>query len=205
MRLIVADEQELFREGVKGVLSQHDWVDVVGEAGDADALSDLLHRVTTDAVVLDLGISDGVDIDVVTQVRSTIPGVMVVALISPDHVDGRVRKTLELGCQGCLLKNTSSEELVAALRTVSEGHHYIQGQLIPRLVDSENQRRDRLSPQHLTVLQYLAEGVGNREIATVVGVSETTLKSQLRLIYSELGVTSRVEAVATGLREGMIK
>jgi DNA-binding NarL/FixJ family response regulator len=204
MRLIVADHEELFREGVKGVLSGYDWVDVVGEAGDPDTLSDLLGRVTTDAIVLDTGISNGVDIDVVERVRETTPEVMVVVLISPDHLDGQVRKTLELGCQGCLLKNASSEELVAALRTISEGHHYIQGELIPRLVDTEGHRRARLSPQHLAILQYLADGVGNREIANAIGVSETTLKSQLRLIYAELGVSSRVEAVATVLREGLI-
>jgi DNA-binding NarL/FixJ family response regulator len=206
MRLILADGQELFREGVKRVLSQCDYVEVVGEAGDADALIDLLQRVTAEAVMVDLGMSAGDDAGLVERVLETFPGVMMVVLARPaDHLNGRVRKAIELGSQGCLLKNTSSEELVTALRIVAEGHYYIQGQLLPMLVNGGREgHRDRLSPRHLTILQYVADGLSNQEIATLVGVSETTLKSRLRVIYGELDAATRVEAVATALREGLV-
>jgi DNA-binding NarL/FixJ family response regulator len=206
MRLIVADGQELFREGVKRVLSQCDCVEVVGEVGDGDALIDLLQRVSADAVMVDLGMTDGEDTGVVERVLETFPGMMMVVLARPYHLNGQVSKAIELGSRGCLLRDTSSEELVTALRTVAEGHYYIQGQLLPILVNHGREgHQDRLSRRHLTILQHLAGALSNREIAALVGVSETTLKSQLRVIYAELDASTRVEAVATALREGLVE
>jgi DNA-binding NarL/FixJ family response regulator len=204
--LMVAAEQELFREGVKSVLAQIDWIDLVGEAGDEYTLIDLLQGITTDAVILDCGISNGVDIHVVERVREMVPGVKVLVLAAnPDHLDGSVRKAIELGCHGFLLKNIGGDELVRALGMVAEGHHYIQGELIPRLVHRADGPQARLSHADLMVLQHVAKGLGNGEIATLIGVSETTLKSRLRFIYAELDASTRVEAVATALRGGLIE
>jgi DNA-binding NarL/FixJ family response regulator len=204
MRLILADDQELFREGVKKVLSQCDWVDVVGEAADEAGLSGLLDWVNTDAVMLDPAISDSADMGVIERLQRVNPDVIIVVLGNPDRVDEHVGRAIELGCQGYLLKNLHSEELVAALNAVAEGHHYIQEQLIPRLFDARR-RDDRLSPTHLTTLQHLADGLSNREIASLIGVSETTLKSHLRLIYAQLNASTRVEAVATAFRRHLVE
>jgi DNA-binding NarL/FixJ family response regulator len=94
MRLILADDQELFREGVKKVLSQCDWVDVVGEAADEAGLSGLLDWVNTDAVMLDPAISDSADMGVIERLQRVNPDVIIVVLGNPDRVDEHVGRAI---------------------------------------------------------------------------------------------------------------
>jgi DNA-binding NarL/FixJ family response regulator len=206
MRLIIADGQEVYREGVKSLLADCDWVEVVGEADDGAALLKLMESVTADVALVDIGISDGPSLQVVEGLREVAPEVRVVIVtVADDHV----REAIELGVDAYLLKSAAAHELTAALRLVADGHHYIQAELVNTLRDPSAALSDRLwhrrSPQQQRILQLVTQGMKNKQIARQLGISETTVKSQLRVIYSHLEASSRVEAVAAALRLGIVE
>jgi len=208
VRLIIADNQEVYREGVKSLLADLEWVTVVGEADDDVALLELLEQVATHVVLLDPGISDRPGLQVVERVHELAPEVrMVIVTAVQDHA--HVRKAIEFGADGYLLKSASSHELVTALRMVADGHQHLQGELVNSLVDrsatSPGRPRPQLSSQHLRILQLVAEGSKNKQIASELDIGETTVKSQLRMVYSLLDVSSRVEAVVRAVRLGLVE
>ena len=208
MRLIIADAQEVYREGVKSLLADFDWVEVVGEADHYEALPELLGSVTADAVLLDTALPDGPGLEVVEMVRAVAPGVRVVILAeSDDHI--HLRKAIESGVNAYLLKDAAAHEFATALRLVADGHFYIQAELVKTLGDPPATPPAQLcngrSPQQWRVLLLLTQGLKNKQIARELGISETTVKSQLRVIYSHLEASSRVEAVATALRLGIVE
>ena len=208
MRLIIAHDEEIYREGVKSVLADFEWIAVVGEAGNAVALFELLDLVETDAVLLDLGISTGTCLQVVERVLALAPEVRLVIVAAPDD-HTLVRKTIELGADGCLLKSAGSQELATALRMVTDGRHYIQAELVNTLVDpsleSVSRLCDGMSPDQLRILQLVADGLKNKQVAIELGISETTVKSNLRVLYSKLDASSRAHAVAVALRLGIVE
>lgn len=206
MRLAIADVHMLCREGVKSVLGGLDWVKVVGEAADEEALFDLLDSTPTDAVLLDPGISRGSDLEAVERILALAPEVCVIIMATlAEHK--HIRDAIELGAQAYVLKTATSDELATALRMVADGRNYIQGDLVGTLVHppATSSARPRLSRQHLRILQLVSEGLSNRQLANALETSETSIKSQLRVIYSQLGASSRVEAVAVALRREIIE
>ncbi len=119
-----------------------------------------------------------------------------------------VRRAIELGASGYLLKNTGRAELVRALDTVAEGGAYLQGEVVGPLVTTignPDSGESKLSPREAQVLQLVANGFENKQVATELGISEATVKTYLRGIFERLGAQSRAEAVAIGLRAGLIE
>ncbi len=207
MRLIVAHNQELYRKGVKAALADSTWVDVVGEAGDDVALFETLDQAAADTVLLELGTFPGTSLQVVGQLRELAAEVrLVIVAALDDHA--LVREAIELGADGCLLKSVTAHELVTALRVVAENRHYIQVELVNAVVDlsrkSVTREHHGLSPDQLRILQLVADGLKNKQVATELGVSETTVKSNLRVIYSKLDASSRAHAVAAAMRLGIV-
>lgn len=207
MRLIITDDQRLFREGLKLILASVEGVEIVGEVGDGVALFRLLEIVPAEVVLLDLGMSPMNGFPVLQQLRDEVPEVKALVLSMHDEPSD-VRKAIELGAAGYLLKSTSKEELVRALRLVAEGYPYIQGELAAALVGPidgpSDQHNQRPVGRHREILQLLTEGFENKQIARQLGISETTVKSHLRVIYARLDVRSRAEAVASALRLGFV-
>lgn len=207
VRLLIADRQEVFREGLKKVLDDLEWVTVVGEADDELALLDGLQPQLVDMVLVDLDISETTEPHLIDRLRNTADHLCVVVLTSGHDTD-RLRKALQRGADGFLLRSANSTTFVDALRKVADGYHYIQPDLAVTLVGlsvpSSQQITERLSARQLLILQLLAHGLRNRLIAKEMGISETTVKSELRLIYAELGASNRVEAAAIALRVGLV-
>jgi len=208
MRLIIADAQEVYREGVKSLLARFDWVEVVGEADDYETLSELLESATADAVLLDAALPDGPWLQVVARVRAVAPEVRVVILAAADD-QVHLRRAIEAGVNAYLLKRAAAHEFATALRLVAEGHFYVQSGIIETLGDRPAEPLVKLSaersPQQRRVLDLMTQGLKNKQIASELGISETTVKSQLRVIYSHLDASSRVEAVAAALRLGIVE
>ncbi len=206
VRLIIADPNELYRIGVKSLLADLDWATIVGEAVDVQALEQLLQSARADLVLLDpstVRASDD-DIHVIERVRALAPNVGVVVVTDAPHVS--MRRAIELGANACLTKMAGGEELAAALRLVASGRHYIQADLIAPLLNgaSHDGLSRTLSPQQLTILQLVSRGLKNKQIASEFGMSVTTVKSHLRLIYSLLAVSNRAEAAAAAVRLGIV-
>jgi DNA-binding NarL/FixJ family response regulator len=206
VRIVLADPNEVYRIGVKSLLADLGWATVAGETLDQQGLEELLERVEADMVLMDLSVAPAGshDIHVIARVRALAPDVAVIVVTDAPHSD--IRRAMELGADACLTKTAGREELAAALRLVANGRHYIQAELItPMLTDASG---DGLSPafsvQQLNILQLLSRGLRNKQIAQEFGISVTTVKSHLRLIYSLLAVSSRAEAAAAAVRLGIV-
>lgn len=205
--MIITDDHRLFREGLKLILAGVEGVEVVGEVGDGLALFELLETVPVEVVLLDLGMAQMSGFGVLERLRDQFPEVKALVLSMHDE-PSYVRRAIELGAVGYLLKSAGKDELVRALRLVAEGYPYIQAELVGALVEplngTQNGQSPRLTPRHREILRLLTEGLENKQIARQLGVSETTVKSHLRVIYARLEATSRAEAVAVALRLGLV-
>lgn len=212
LRVIVADDHEAVREGLRWMLRADDAVEVVGEAGDGNALLELLDAVACDAVLLDLAMPGVSGLDVLAALHAAGRSIPIVVLTMHDdasHVD----RALALGASGYILKSAPRDEIIRALRAATSGGAYVQPSLakplLARHMVSDASAADgdpiQLTPRQLQLLRALAAGGANKELAHELGISEATVKGYLKELYARLGVTSRAGAVGYGLRHGLIR
>ena len=207
MKIVIADDHRVVREGVAYMLSEEPDIEFVGEAGSGEELLELLDAQPVDVVLLDVRMPGMSGLDVLERVSSDMPQVRVLMLSMHDQ-PSYVRRAVELGAAGYLLKNTGRDELLRAIRAVADGGVYLQRELMEPLVSDlagAGGSPGRLSPRERQVLQLVANGYENKQVATELGLSDATVKSYLRGIFGRLEVTSRAEAVAVGLRLGVIE
>ncbi|GBD84587.1 transcriptional regulatory protein DegU [bacterium BMS3Abin02] len=208
MRVVIADDHRIVREGLRFMLSDHPDVEIVAEAANGEELLETLATVKADIVLLDLRMPGITGLEALDRISVDHPRTKVIILSMHDD-PGYVRRAVELGASGYLLKNTGRDELLRALKAVQEGGAYIQGEIMGPLLSvftqgSEEQDTPSLSPRESQVLQLVADGCENKQIAKDLGVSEATVKTYLKNVFARLGVRSRAEAVAVGLRIGII-
>jgi DNA-binding NarL/FixJ family response regulator len=208
MRVIIADDHRIVREGIRMLLAPETDIDVVGEASNGDDLLDLLETTEVDVVLLDVRMPQKSGLEVLEALQQTDREVQIIVLSMHDD-PSYVKRAIELGASGYLLKSVGKDELLRALGVVAGGGSYIQGEitapLIARMVDPAGAGPvGELSLADIDILQMLAEGLDNRAMAARLGVSEASVKAYLRAIYSRLEVKRRSEAVAVALRLGLI-
>lgn len=207
MRIVIADDHRVVREGITYMLSEEPDIEIVGDAAGGEELLTLLDDQPVDVVLLDVRMPGMSGFEVLERIGSDMPQVRVLMLSMHDQ-PGYVRRAVELGAAGYLLKSSGREELLRAIRTVADGGVYLQGELMEPLVadvTGTSGPPGRISPRERQVLQLIANGYENKQVATELGLSEATVKSYLRGIFERLEVTSRAEAVAVGLRLGVIE
>ena len=207
MRIVLVDDHRVVRDGIRYMLSDEEAIEIVADVGSGAELFELLESEPVDAVLLDVRMPDMSGFDVLEQMRGEIPQVRVI-MLSMHDAPGYVRRAVELGAAGYLLKNASRSELLAALRSVGDGGAYIQADLANPLVAELAGIGDSarsLSPREQQVLQLVAHGYENKQIASELAISDATVKTYLRGIFGTLEVTGRAEAVAVGLRQGLIE
>ena len=207
MRIELVDDHRVVRDGIRYMLSDEEEIEIIADVGSGTELFELLEAEPVDAVLLDVRMPDMSGFDVLEQMRGEIPQVRVI-MLSMHDAPGYVRRAVELGAAGYLLKNASRSELLAALRSVSDGGAYIQtdlaNPLVAELAGIGDSARS-LSPREQQVLQLVAHGYENKQIASELAISDATVKTYLRGIFGTLEVTGRAEAVAVGLRRGLIE
>lgn len=212
LRVIVADDHEAVREGLRWMLRADDAVEVVGEAGDGETLLRLLDAVQCDAVLLDLAMPGMSGLDVLAELHGAGRSLPIVVLTMHDdarHVD----RALALGASGYVLKSAPRDEIIRALLAATSGGAYVQPSLAKPLLarhvlaDASHVDEEpiQLTPRQLQLLRALAAGSANKELAHELGISEATVKGYLKELYARLGVTSRAGAVGYGLRHGLIR
>jgi len=211
--VLVADRQPLFRRGVADVLAAEEDLVLVGETDDGRAVLDLVTDLEADVVLLDLGIPGG-GVDACALLRRTRPGVRVVVVANADD-DADLGGAVRAGARGYLLKDTTAEELVEAVRTVASGSSLLSPAMASRLLDEfavlvrrhegPPEGAGSLSRRELEVLTLVAQGLNNRAIAEQLFISENTVKNHIRNIHEKLQVHSRMEAVVRAVREGVLQ
>jgi DNA-binding NarL/FixJ family response regulator len=210
MRILIADDHKLMREGLQELIKRQGGMTVVGEAENGIAAVRMARDLRPDLVLMDIGMPDLNGIEATRQIRRETPEVKVIALSM--HADRRfVRQMLGAGAAGYVLKGSAFEELTAAIRTVMSGGMYTSPKITDMvLVDYIRQLADVLVPmasplsnREREVLQLLTEGRSNGEVAVKLGVSATTIDSHRKHIMNKLGLHSIAELTKYAIREGM--
>jgi DNA-binding NarL/FixJ family response regulator len=205
IRVLIADDHQMFRQGLREMIATDADVEVVGEAGDGEEAVTLAKRVRPDVVLLDvemprMGAAEAMPW-LLKEVSPT-PRVVVVTM----HDDPRlVRDLLARGASAYLTKSASLEELLSAVRAAYESGERGAVMVVPReILDDNGNDAGGLSDRELEVLLQAARGLSNRQIASSLHLSEATVKRHLANIYPKLGVGSRTEAVRMALSNGWI-
>jgi DNA-binding NarL/FixJ family response regulator len=207
VKLIVADDHGIVREGIRWMLSDVDGVDIVAEASSGEELLDLLGSVEVDVVLLDVRMPGIGGLEALERIGGRYPDVRVVILTMHDQ-PAYVRRAVAAGAAGYVLKNTGRDALVTALVAVQAGGTHFPGEVVAALAGAEEPVTaidgPSLSPREREVLQLIADGLENKQVAKTLGISEATVKGYLRNVFERLDASTRAEAVAAALRFGLI-
>ena len=212
VRVVVVDDQELFRRGLTMLLASEDGVQVVGEAGDGIEGTTLAVSATPDVVLLDIRMPKRTGIEACRAIKDAVPSTKIIMLTVSDE-EADLYEAVKSGASGYLLKDSSIEEVAQAVRVVADGQSLISPSMAVKLIDEFKQmsrpEREhvpglRLTDRELEVLRLIATGASNREIASQLTISENTVKNHVRNILEKLHLHSRVEAVMYAVRENII-
>ena len=201
VRILVADDHFVVRMGLTALVNTEPDLEVVGEAVDGAQAVSAYDRLRPDLVLMDLRmpIKDGVW--ATAEIKSKHPNARVLMLTTFDG-DTDIHRAIEAGAQGYVLKNSTGEKLIPALRAVAAGQRWIPKEIATRLA-SRNIFED-LTPRELQVLEQMAKGLANKEIADVLKITGHTVKDHLKSILGKLHVADRTEAVTVALQRGII-
>lgn len=206
IRLLLVDDHQMVRDGIKWMLVNEPTIEVVGEASSGDELFDLLDLVAVDVVVLDIRMPGLSGLEVMARLNER-PEAPRVLMLSMYDEPGLVQQAVALGAAGYLKKNAGRDELLRAIALVADGKPYLQGELAPSLIAMVDQARPaapQLTELDRALLQHMALGHTNRVMASELGLSDRELVAAVQSLLGRLDVHSRSEAVAAGLRLGAI-
>ena len=206
MRIVIADDHRVVREGIRYMLGDETDIEIVGEAETGDELLGIIESEPVDVALLDVRMPGMSGFDVLGRLVEIAPQVRVLMLSMHDQ-PAYVRRAMELGAAGYVLKSAGRHELLTALRVVAEDGTYLPSELMEPLMAGVTGRAGptgKLSPRERQVLQLVADGYENKQVAAELELSEATVKTYLRGVFERLEVSSRAEAVAVGLRLGVI-
>ena len=214
IRLLLADDHVMLRQGTAELLRREPDLDVVGEAGDGQQAFELASTLKPDIVIMDVRMPILSGIEATRRIREQFPQVQVLVLTAHDD-DQYVFSLLQAGASGYLLKTAPVGDLIKAIRQVRAGESPLDPTIARKVVVSMSgspattsstvePSLQSLTARELEVLQLLARGLSNRVIAEELFVSDRTIQTHLTNIFSKLGVTSRLEAVLTAIRRGWL-
>ncbi len=209
IKVLAVDDHRLVREGLTNLLRIHPDIDVVGEASDGDEAVAKARTLDPDVILMDISMPGMNGITATKLIKKEMPRIKIIMLTMLDQ-EGYVYEAVKSGATGYLLKNTGLEELVKAIKEVLKGgatlHAEAQAQLLKEYVFMARKNQDTygLSDREIEVLQLLADGMSNKEIAARLFISTQTVKTHIAHIFDKLGVSDRTEAVAAALRRGLV-
>ena len=213
IKVVLAEDHEIVREGTRQLLERAEDLRVVGEAEDGNEAIRLAESLAPDVVVMDVRMPVLSGLEATRRIKSRCPATRVL-ILSAYEDDQYVFPLLQAGASGYLLKTTSGKELIRAIRSVCAGNTVldpgIAGKVVTRLAGgkqthSGEPKSEELTDRELEVLRAVASGKSNKEIAGALSISVYTTQVHLRSIFGKLGVNNRTEAVTRALAQGLIK
>jgi DNA-binding NarL/FixJ family response regulator len=212
VRVLIVDDDDLMRAGLRGVLSSDASIEVVGEASDGRDAVYRTRLLQPDVVLMDVRMPDLDGIAATGQLLDAFPEVRVV-IVTTFEQDDYIFGALRAGASGFLLKRTRPEELVAAVHTVAAGDSLLSPSVTSRVIGrmaqqpasdmASDARLDELTPREREVLELVARGLSNGEIAAALVVEESTVKTHVRRMLAKLGARDRVQAVIFAYENGL--
>ncbi len=205
VRILVTDDHPVVRAGLSGMLSGEPDFEVVGEAQNGKEAVAFVGELKPDVVLMDLRMPEMDGVTAIEHIKSSYPDVHILVLTTYES-DADILRAIETGATGYLLKDTPREELFGAIRTVAQGQSPLAPGVAARLMQRvRDPAEEGLSTREIEVLELVAHGTSNKEIAKQLWVSETTVKSHMLHIFDKLGVTDRTAAVTEALKRGIIR
>jgi two-component system NarL family response regulator len=202
IRVLLADDHAIVRNGVAQILNEEQGINVVAQAADGVEAVELFAQILPDVALIDLRMPGLEGVQVVEQIRTRFPNAAIVILTTYD-TDNDIERALRAGAKAFLVKDVSPQDLVACVRAVHAGRTWVSPKVAAKLV--AHVTNVRLTRRELAVLRLLAAGNSNREIGDLLGISDGTVKIHLTHLFAKLDVTSRTEAIATALRRGLVR
>jgi DNA-binding NarL/FixJ family response regulator len=214
VRVLLVDDDDLMRAGLRSVLSSDETIEVVGEASDGRAAVERAHTLTLDVVLMDVRMPDLDGIAATRELLTVQPEARVVILTTFEQ-DDYIFGALNAGASGFLLKRTSPEELIAAVHTVAAGEALLSPSVTRTVIErtaqqpvpdtSARDRLDELTAREREVLTLIAHGLSNGEIAAALVVEESTVKTHVKRILRKLRLRDRVHAVIFAYESGLAR
>lgn len=210
IKILIADDHPVVREGLFAMLSKEHEFEVVGEAKDGVEAVDKAKKLSPDIVLMDLRMPELDGVEAMEQIKSAKPDTKFIILTTYSD-DEYIFRGIEAGARAYLLKDAPREELFEAIRVVHRGESLIQPAVASRVLDrlTELSRHapsgEGLSERELEVLRLMAKGAANKEIAVQLSITQSTVKTHITSIFQKLGVNDRTEAVTQALRKGIIR
>ena len=207
IRVLVADDHPMLREGLTAVLGTQPDFEVIGEAADGSEVVRLAQELRPDVILLDLEMPTLDGVAALERLRDAGSGARTIVFTAYD-ADERILRSLRAGARGYLLKGAARTEIFDAIRTVHSGGSLLGPAVTSRLLDHIEQGDERpegLTPRELEVLALLARGLKNAQIAEELYISERTVKFHVSSILAKLGAGTRTEAARIAVRRGLVK
>jgi DNA-binding NarL/FixJ family response regulator len=201
IRVLCVDDHRIVREGLGMIIGREPDMEVVASAATGEEAVDLFERYQPDVTLMDLQLGAMSGVDAIRAIRLKAPEARVVVLTMYQG-DEDIHRALEAGAFTYLLKDTLSDDLIRVVRDVHSGHHSVSPDVQARL--AERADRPTLTPREVQVLELIAKGMRNREIAASLGISETTAQVHVKNILAKLSVSDRTAAVNVALRRGIV-
>ena len=216
IRVLIVDDHALFRRGLEMVLSGASGIEVIGEGGDGLEAVQKAHDLTPDVILMDIRMPRRGGIEACAAIKEAVPSAKIVMLTISDEEED-LFEALKAGATGYLLKEIAIDEVPQAVRAVHGGQSLISPSMASKLISeftalakqSEERQQQvpapRLTDREMEVLRLVARGLGNREIARELFISENTVKNHIRNILEKLQLHSRMEAVVYAVREKLLE
>ncbi|MFF3765723.1 response regulator [Streptomyces sp. NPDC001922] len=205
VRILVCDDHAVVRAGLLALLDSAPDIEVIGEAGTGEEALALAAKLAPDVVLMDLQLGEGIDGVETTRRLTDAPGTSLHVLVLTTYdTDADITRAIEAGATGYLLKAERPDELFAAIHAAAEGRTALSPPVAGRVMAHLRRPRTTLTDRERDILAQLARGIGNRDIARALYISEATVKTHLRRIYDKLGVETRAGAVAVAKERRLV-
>jgi two-component system, NarL family, response regulator len=203
IRILIAEDHAVVRDGLAAVLKFERDMTVAGLANNGREAVTQFRELKPDVVLMDLAMPELDGAGAILAIRSEFSDARILVLTTYDN-DESVFRALENGAKGFLLKDCSTSDLLAAIRKIHAGGTHVSERAASRLAERA-MAGGPLSPREVEVLKWIAKGKSNKEIATLLFISEGTVKTHVLSIHEKLGVSDRTEAVVTAIKRGILK
>lgn len=204
VRILLCDDHAVVRAGLLALLGSEPDIEVVGEAGSGEEAVALAARLTPGVVLMDLQLGEGIDgVEATRRIVAGTAGAHVLVLTTYD-TDADITRAIEAGATGYLLKAERPEELFAAIRSAAEGRTTLSPPVASRVMARMRTPQPTLTDRERDILGQLSQGLGNRDIARALFISEATVKTHLSRIYDKLGVDTRAGAVSVAKEQRLL-
>ena len=202
IKVLIADDHAIVRTGLTSLLGTQRDFTVVGEADDGESAVSLARRLNPDVIVMDYRMPKMDGATATAEILSAQPGIKVLILTSYGEAEG-IARALRSGAAGALMKTDNNDELIAAIRKLTDGQRVVSPE-IERLL-SETPSAQELTDRQLQILELVTRGLSNRDIADLLGIREDSVKKHANAIFAKIGAANRVEATAIAIRKQLLK